>query len=125
MRRLDAEAVYDSILSLSGSLDSTIGGPTVREGTKSEYGYEFEVGRRAMYMPVFGDFTEVTYTYFGFVYPTLSAGAFGVGYINYGTTFEAADDLCMHGSPWPVPRARRPSGWPRRSPRQRRRASRH
>ncbi len=46
----------------------------------------------AMYMPVFGDFTEVTYTYFGFVYPTLSAGAFGVGYINYGTTFDMYEE---------------------------------
>ncbi len=47
----------------------------------------------AMYMPVFGDFTEATYTYFGFVYPTLSAGAFGVGYMNIGTTFEGADEI--------------------------------
>ncbi len=46
----------------------------------------------AMYMPLFGDFTGATYTYFGFVYPTLSAGAFGVGYMNMGTTFNGADE---------------------------------
>jgi len=46
----------------------------------------------AMYMPLFGDFTDATYTYFGFVYPTLSAGAFGVGYMSVGTTFDGYDD---------------------------------
>jgi len=47
----------------------------------------------AMYMPLYGDFTEATYTYFGFVYPTLSAGAFGVGYMGVGTTFDGYDDV--------------------------------
>jgi tetratricopeptide (TPR) repeat protein len=47
----------------------------------------------AMYMPLYGDFTDATYTYFGFVYPTLSAGAFGVGYMGVGTTFEGADEI--------------------------------
>lgn len=47
----------------------------------------------AMYMPVFGDFTEATYTYFGFVYPTLSAGSFGIGYMNIGTTFDMYDEI--------------------------------
>lgn len=47
----------------------------------------------AMYMPLYGDFTEATYTYFGFVYPTLSAGAFGVGYMGVGTTFDGYDDI--------------------------------
>jgi tetratricopeptide (TPR) repeat protein len=47
----------------------------------------------AMYMPLYGDFTDATYTYFGFVYPTLSAGAFGVGYMGVGTTFDGYDDV--------------------------------
>ncbi|HEX5132814.1 MAG TPA: hypothetical protein VFX92_10035 [Candidatus Krumholzibacteria bacterium] len=46
----------------------------------------------AMYMPLYGDFTGADYTYFGFVYPTLSAGAFGVGYARVGTTFDRYDD---------------------------------
>jgi len=45
----------------------------------------------AMYMPLYGDFTGIDYTYFGFVYPTLSAGAFGVGYMRLGTTFDRYD----------------------------------
>ncbi len=46
----------------------------------------------AMYMPLYGDFTGADYTYFGFVYPTLSAGAFGVGYTRVGTTFDSYDE---------------------------------
>jgi tetratricopeptide (TPR) repeat protein len=45
----------------------------------------------AMYMPLYGDFTGADYTYFGFVYPTLSAGAFGVGYTRVGSTFDRYD----------------------------------
>ena len=74
LRRLDAEAIYDSILSLSGSLDTTIGGPTVREGTKSEYGYEFDVGRRAMYVPVFRNRLHGLFAVFDFPDPNLSLG---------------------------------------------------
>jgi len=47
----------------------------------------------AMYMPVFGDFTGANYTYFAFVYPTLSAGAFGIAYMGLGgATFDAYDE---------------------------------
>ncbi|HET6350130.1 MAG TPA: hypothetical protein VFH88_13705 [Candidatus Krumholzibacteria bacterium] len=46
----------------------------------------------AMYMPLFGNFTGIDYTYFGFVYPTLSAGAFGIGYTRLGTTFNLWDE---------------------------------
>jgi tetratricopeptide (TPR) repeat protein len=46
----------------------------------------------AMYMPLYGDFTGADYTYFGFVYPTLSAGAFGIGYTRVGTSFDLYDE---------------------------------
>jgi tetratricopeptide (TPR) repeat protein len=44
-----------------------------------------------MYMPVFGDFTEGDYTFFSAVYPTLNAGAFGLGFMRSGTTFRGYD----------------------------------
>jgi tetratricopeptide (TPR) repeat protein len=44
-----------------------------------------------MYMPVYGDFTGADYVYFGAVYPTLSAGAFGLGFQRIGTSFDAYD----------------------------------
>jgi len=74
VRRLDAESLYDSILALSGRLDLTIGGPTVREGTNSEYGYEFDVGRRAIYLPVFRNRLHELSAAFDFPDPNLSIG---------------------------------------------------
>ncbi len=44
-----------------------------------------------MYMPVFGDFTGADYTFFSIAYPTLSAGAFGLGYMRVGTNFNGYD----------------------------------
>ena len=46
-----------------------------------------------MYMPLFGDFTGADYTFFGAVYPTLNAGAFGAGFQRIATTFESYDDF--------------------------------
>jgi tetratricopeptide (TPR) repeat protein len=47
----------------------------------------------AMYMPMNGNLDfGATYTYFGFVYPTLSAGSFGLGYTRVGTTFNSFDE---------------------------------
>ena len=52
----------------------------------------------AMYMKPNGDLDlEANYTYFGFVYPTLSAGAFGLGYLRTGTTFPIYDDASRPG----------------------------
>lgn len=46
-----------------------------------------------MYMSLFGDFTGADYTYLGAVYPTLGAGAFGIGFLRVGTTFDGYDAL--------------------------------
>ena len=46
-----------------------------------------------MYMPVFGDFTGADYVYFGAVYPTLNAGALGLGFQRIGTSFDVYDEL--------------------------------
>ncbi len=48
----------------------------------------------AMYLPsLYGDYFGADYAYFGFVYPTLSAGSFGVGYTRVGTTFDRFDEF--------------------------------
>ncbi len=73
-RRMSAEMLYDSILSLSGELDLIAGGDTVREGTDSEYGYEFDVGQRAVYLPVFRNRMPDLFTVFDFPDPNLSVG---------------------------------------------------
>ena len=45
-RRLQAEAIRDAVLFVSGGLDSTLGGNTIKPGTTTEYGYQFEDTRR-------------------------------------------------------------------------------
>lgn len=52
-RRLEGETLRDSILALSGRLDRSVGGPTIRPGTRSELGYEFRELCRSVYLPVF------------------------------------------------------------------------
>ncbi len=46
-----------------------------------------------MYMPLYGDFTGATYTFFGVTYPTLNAGAFGLGLMRVSNTFDRYDAL--------------------------------
>lgn len=98
-RRLDAEALYDSILALSGRLDPTLGGDTVREGTKSEYGYEFDVGRRAVYLPVFRNRLPDLFTVFDFPDPNLSIGRRTVSTLS-------TQALLMMNSPFVMEQAR-------------------
>jgi tetratricopeptide (TPR) repeat protein len=43
------------------------------------------------YMPLFGDFSDATYTYFGAVYPTLNAGSFGIGFMRISDSFKGFD----------------------------------
>jgi tetratricopeptide (TPR) repeat protein len=44
-----------------------------------------------MYMPLYNDFADATYAYFGAVYPTLNAGSWGIGFIRASTDFEGFD----------------------------------
>jgi len=44
-----------------------------------------------MYMPLYNDFADATYTYLGAVYPTLGAGAWGIGMIRVSSEFDGFD----------------------------------
>jgi len=52
-RRLDAESIRDAILTVSGQLSRRRGGPSVKPGTKNEFGYIFASRRRSVYVPSF------------------------------------------------------------------------
>lgn len=73
-RRLEAEAIYDSMLMFGGNLDLSMGGDTIRPGTKTEYGYSFDVGRRAVYLPVLRNQMPDLFAVFDFPDPNLSVG---------------------------------------------------
>ncbi|MGI9244677.1 MAG: DUF1549 domain-containing protein [Verrucomicrobiales bacterium] len=73
-RRLDAEALRDAILFVSGRLDPSIGGASIRPGTKSEFGYDFASERRSLYLPVFRNALPDLFSVFDFPDPNLVAG---------------------------------------------------
>ncbi|MCO6457176.1 MAG: DUF1553 domain-containing protein [Pirellulaceae bacterium] len=73
-RRLDAEAIRDLVLSVSGELDLRFGGPAVPASVKSEFGYEFPEGRRSVYLPVFRNRLHDLFEVFDFADPNLVSG---------------------------------------------------
>lgn len=73
-RRLEAEAIRDSILTISGELETTKGGPSIRPGTKTEYGYKFDTLRRSIYYPVLRNTLPEIMQVFDFADPNLVTG---------------------------------------------------
>ena len=71
-RRLDAEALRDSILFLSGQLEFSAGGNPIRPGTKNEYGYRFDDRCRSVHLPVFRNQLHDLMVVFDFPDPNLS-----------------------------------------------------
>ncbi|MAX36617.1 MAG: hypothetical protein CME33_08620 [Gimesia sp.] len=73
-RRLDAEAIRDTILLVSGKLDLSQQAQTIRPDTKSEYGYQFQNHFRSVYVPVFRNRLHDLLAIFDFPDPNLSVG---------------------------------------------------
>ena len=73
-RRVDAEVLRDSMLSVSGQLDLTMGGPTIRRITEYDLGYEFDTVRRSVYVPVFRNSMLDLFEVFDFANPNLVTG---------------------------------------------------
>lgn len=48
-----------------------------------------------MYMSLFGDFTDASYTYLGLAYPTMNAGALGLGLLRVSTKFDGYDESSL------------------------------
>jgi len=74
-RRLQAEAIRDAVLSVSGKLDIQSGGNTIKPGTTTEYGYQFEDTRRSLYAPVFRNTPLEILAVFDFADPNLVVGS--------------------------------------------------
>jgi hypothetical protein len=52
-RRLEAEAIRDTVLVVSGQLDPTRGGPTFPATLAADYSYKASSNRRSVYLPAF------------------------------------------------------------------------
>ena len=78
--RMDAESLRDSILSVSGRLDLTAGGPSIRSasgkmaGNKVEYGYRYSSRRRSVYVPIFRNSLHELFDVFDFADPNFVVG---------------------------------------------------
>jgi hypothetical protein len=73
-RRLDAECLRDTILSVSGRLTLDRGGPTYRRGLQSDYGYTHTDTRRSVYTPVFRNALPELFEVFDFADPSVPTG---------------------------------------------------
>jgi hypothetical protein len=73
-RRLDAEALRDTMLLVAGTLDLTAGGPGMKKGTAVERDYVFHDSRRSVYTPVFRNRTLELFEVFDFADPNVCNG---------------------------------------------------
>jgi hypothetical protein len=73
-KRLLAEDIRDSLLLVAGTLDLACGGPNIKPGTKTEYGYQFSSTRRSVYVPVFRNTLPEIFEVFDFADPNIQRG---------------------------------------------------
>lgn len=73
-RRMEAEALRDTLLSVSGRLDLTAGDSEIRKGTTADYGYVHDSLRRSVYLPVFRNALPELFDVFDFADPSTTTG---------------------------------------------------
>lgn len=75
-KRLDAESMRDAMLSISGELDLTMGGHTVKKFTQYDLGYEHDMNlkRRSLYMPAFRNAVPSGFAVFDAATPNIPVG---------------------------------------------------
>ncbi len=73
-RRLEAEAIRDAILLISGKLDRKRGGLTIRKFTQYDNGYAFNTVRRSVYVPMFRNSLLELFDVFDVANPNLVVG---------------------------------------------------
>ena len=73
-KRLRAEDIRDAMLMISGTLDLSSNGSTIKPGTKIEYNYVFDSVRRSVYLPVFRNTLPEIFEVFDFADPNMQLG---------------------------------------------------
>ena len=73
-RRLEAECIRDAMLSVSGQLDPTMGGPSFKPTVTADYGYKHADTRRSVYSPVFRNALPEVFEAFDFADPSIPTG---------------------------------------------------
>jgi len=98
-RRLDAESIRDAILQVSGQLDRTSFGPTIRKVTQYDHGYVFDTRRRSLYVPRFRNTALDLFAVFDVANPNVTTGVRNVSQV-------APQSLYLLNSPWVREQAR-------------------
>lgn len=99
-RRVDVEVLRDSILSISGELDLTSGGRTIRKLSQYDLGYEFDTVRRSVYVPAFRNSMLDAFEVFDFTNPNVVTG-------NRITSTLPTQALFMMNSPMVIEQSRK------------------
>jgi hypothetical protein len=73
-QRLEAEAIRDTILQVSGQLDRKTMGNTIKKGTVAERDYVFDDVRRSVYTPIFRNRLHELFEVFDFPDPNMVLG---------------------------------------------------
>ena len=73
-RRIDAESLRDSILMLSGSLNTERGGPSLPPDFKTEFDFEITSLKRSIYIPAFRNRPDEIFSTFDFANPNFVVG---------------------------------------------------
>ena len=73
-RKLDAEAIRDTVLQVSGQLDLAQGGSLLKPGTSADYNYKHTDTRRSVYSPVLRNSLPELFEAFDFADPSLVVG---------------------------------------------------
>ncbi|MGV3483652.1 MAG: DUF1553 domain-containing protein [Planctomycetaceae bacterium] len=97
-RRLTSEALRDSMLYVSGELDTAMGGSLIRPGTKADYDYHHQSTRRTVYQPVFRNSLAPLLEAFDFADSSVSVGQRARGTV-------PTQALVLVNHPWPIARA--------------------
>lgn len=98
LRRVTIEALRDTMLSVSGELDVTVGGSTLKPGVKEDYNYLHQSTRRSLYHPVLRNSLPELFEAFDFADTSVSIG-------ERARSTVAPQALIMMNHPWVVARA--------------------
>ena len=106
-QRLEAECIRDAMLSVSGQLVFSGGGPTVPPEQASDYGFRYTEPRRSVYVPVLRNAVPDLFEMFDFADPSVTTGERNVSTV-------APQALYLMNSPFVMEQARHAA---RRTPR--------
>lgn len=98
-RRLEAESIRDTMLTVSGKLSMERGGPTFPANLAADYGYKGSDNRRSVYQPMFRNALPEALEAFDMADPSLVTG-------KRNTSTVAPQALFMLNNPFPAEQAR-------------------